>query len=138
LLAQSGTDRAAVTRAVSAVAGCSPGLSQDETIFSNAASSHQAMLGKLAALPDRSALPAPMLQDLTMAWQASGQADQDFARWAQDEISHGCSTDYQSDAGYQAAAAPDDQATADKKAFAALWTAIADEYGLPLYQYNQI
>ena len=138
LLAQSGTDRAAVTQAVSAVAGCSPGLSQDETIFSNAASSHQAMLGKLAALPDRSALPAPMLQDLTMAWQASGQADQDFARWAQDEISHGCSTDYQSDAGYQAAAAPDDQATADKKAFAALWTAIADEYGLPLYQYNQI
>jgi hypothetical protein len=25
-----------------------------------------------------------------------------------------------------------------KKAFAALWTAIANEYGLPLYQYNQI
>ncbi len=33
---------------------------------------------------------------------------------------------------------PDDQATKDKKAFAALWTAIANEYGLPLYQYNQI
>ncbi len=39
---------------------------------------------------------------------------------------------------YQAAAVPDDQATAYKKAFAALWMAIADEYGLPLYQYNQI
>jgi len=37
-----------------------------------------------------------------------------------------------------AAAAPDDQATQEKKAFAALWTAIAGEYGLPLYQYNQI
>jgi hypothetical protein len=138
LLAQSGTDRATVTQAVSAVADCSPGLSQDEAIFSNAASSHQALLGKLAALPDRSALPAPMLQDLSAAWQASGQADQDFARWTQDEISHGCSTNYQSDAGYQAATAPDDQATAEKKAFAALWTAIADEYGLPLYRYNQI
>ena len=79
-----------------------------------------------------------MLQDLTMAWQASGEADQDFARWTQDEISHGCSTNYQSDASYQAAMVPDDQATRDKKAFAALWTAIANEYGLPLYQYNQI
>jgi hypothetical protein len=79
-----------------------------------------------------------MLQDLTTAWQASGQADQDFAGWTQDEISHGCSTNYQSDASYQAATGPDAQATKDKKAFAALWTAIANEYGLPLYQYNQI
>jgi hypothetical protein len=138
LLAQSGTDRTAVTQAVYAVAACSPGLSQDETIFSNAASSHQALLGKLAALPDRSALPAPMLSDLTAAWQASGQADQDFAQWTRDEISQGCSTNYQSDASYQAAKAPDDQATKDKRAFVALWTAIAGEYGLPLYQYNQI
>jgi hypothetical protein len=138
LLAQSGTDRTAVTQAVSAVADCSPGLSQDATIFSNAASSHQALLGKLAALPDRSALPASMLQDLTTAWQASGEADQDFAKWTQDEISQGCSTNYQSDASYQATTVPDDQATKYKKAFAALWTAIANEYGLPLYQYNQI
>ena len=92
LLAQSGTDRAAITQAFSAVAACSPGLSRDETIFNNAASSRQALLGKLAALPDRLALPASMLQDLTTAWQASGQADQDFANWTDDEISHGCST----------------------------------------------
>ena len=138
LLAQSGTDRAAVTQAVSAVADCSPDLSQDETIFTSAASSRQALLGELAALPDRSALPASMLQDLTTAWQASGQADQDFAKWTQDEISQGCSTNDQSDASYQAAAVPDDQATTDKRAFAALWAAIANEYGLPLYQYDQI
>jgi hypothetical protein len=138
LLAQSGTDRAAITQAFNAVAGCSTGLSQDQAIFSNAASSRQTLLGELAALPDRSALPASMLQDLTAAWQASGQADQDFAKWTQDEISQGCSTNDQSDASYQAATAPDDQATKDKKAFAALWAAIADEYGLPLYQYNQI
>jgi hypothetical protein len=138
LLAQSGTDRAAVTQAVGAVADCSPGLSQDETIFSNAASSHRALLGKLAALPDRSSLPASMLQDLTTAWQASGEADQDFANWTRDELSHGCSTSYQSDVSYRAATVPDKQATRDKKAFAALWTAIANEYGLPSYQYNQI
>ena len=138
LLAQGGTDRAAVTQAVSAVAGCSPGLSQDETIFSNAASSHQALLGKLAALPDRSALPAPMLQDLTAAWQASAEADQDFARWTQDEISRGCSTNYRSNANYQATTVPDNQATKYKKAFAALWMAIANKYNLPQYEYNQI
>ena len=138
LLAQSGADRAAVTQAVTAVADCSPGLSQDETVFSNAASSRQVMLGKLAALPDRSALPAAMLQDLTAAWQASGEADQDFANWTQDEISHSCSTNYQSDASYKAAGAPDGLATKDKQAFVALWAAIADEYGLPRYRYNQI
>jgi hypothetical protein len=32
----------------------------------------------------------------------------------------------------------DNQATKDKKAFTALWMAVADEYGLPLFQYNQI
>ena len=138
LLAQSGSDRSAITQAFNAVADCSAGLSRDETVFSNAASSHQDLLAKLAALPGRSTLPASMLQDLTLAWQASAEADQDFARWTQDEISRGCSTNDQSDANYQAAKAPDNQATADKKAFVAQWTAIAEEYGLPVYQYDQI
>ena len=138
LLAQSGTDRTAISQAFNAVADCSAGLSQDETIFSTAASSRQDLLAELAALTDRSALPAAMLQDLTMAWQVSGEADQNFARWTQDEISRGCSTDDQSDASYQAAKVPDNQATTYKKAFVALWTPIANEYGLPLYQYSQI
>ncbi len=77
-----------------------------------------------------------MLQDLTTAWQASGQADQDFAKWTQDEVSRGCSTNYQSDANYQATTVPDDQATKYKKAFTELWAAIANGYGLPLYQYK--
>ena len=67
-----------------------------------------------------------MLQDLTMAWQASGEADQDFASWTRDEISRGCSTDDQSDPSYQAAKVPDKEATRYKKAFVALWTAIAE------------
>jgi hypothetical protein len=79
-----------------------------------------------------------MLQDLTAAWQASAEADQDFANWTQDEISHGCSTNYRSDPSYQAAKGPDHQATTYKRAFATLWTAIANEYGLPSYRYNQI
>ena len=127
-----------MTQAVSAVEDCSANLSQDETIFNDAASSRQALLGKLAALPDRSALPTSMLPDLATAWQASGQADQDFAKWAQDEISQGCSTNYQSETNFAAATVPDNQATKYKKAFATLWTEVASEYGLPDYQYNQI
>jgi hypothetical protein len=138
LLTQSGTDRAAITQAFNAVASCSPGLSRDETVFSDAAASHQDLLGMLAALPGRSALPASMLQDLTLAWQASAEADQDFADWTQDEISRGCSTDDRSDPSYQAAMTPDNEATKYKKAFVALWTPIANEYGLPQYQYSQI
>ena len=138
LLAQSGTDRASVNQAVSSVEDCSAGLSQDETVFSNAASSRTALLAKLAALPDGSALPATLRQDLTMAWQASGQADQDFAKWTQDEISHGCSTNDQTDANLQAATTPDEAATKYKKAFVALWMAIANQYRLPVYQYSQI
>jgi hypothetical protein len=87
LLVQSGKDRASITQAVTSVEDCSANLGQDETVFSDAASSRQALLGKLIALPDGSALPASMLPDLTTAWQASSQADQDFARWTQDEIS---------------------------------------------------
>jgi zinc ribbon protein len=138
LLAQSGTDRTAVTQADNAVQDCSAGLSQDKMAFSQAASARQALLGKLAALPGRSALPAPMLQDLTLAWQASDEADQDFAKWTQDEIAQGCSTNDQSDTNFTAATTPDGEATKYKKAFAALWTPIATQYGLPAYQYNQL
>jgi hypothetical protein len=138
LLAQSGTDRTQVTQAVADVSTCGGSLSQDESVFTNAATSRQTLLGELASLPDRSALPAPMLQDLTNAWQASMQADRDFAAWTQDEISRGCSTDVQADPNYQAATTPDDQATHYKMAFVNLWTPIASQYGLPQYQYNEI
>jgi zinc-ribbon domain len=138
LLAQSGSDRTAVTQAANAVQDCSAGLSQDEMAFSQAASARQALLGKLAALPGRSALPAPMLQDLTLAWQASDEADQDLAKWTQDEIAQGCSTNDLSDANFTAATRPDGEATKYKKAFAALWTSIATQYGLPAYHYNQL
>jgi hypothetical protein len=138
LLARSGTDRSAITQAVTAAQNCSE-LSQDETVFNNAASSRQSLLNDLNALPNRSALSASMLQDLTTAWQASAQADQAYAKWTQDAISGGCSTSgYSSDANYQAAAAPDQQATTSKQAFTALWSGIASEYNLPDYQWNQI
>jgi hypothetical protein len=139
LLARSGTDRNAITQAVTDVKDCSPDLGHDKTIFDNAASSRQSLLNDLGTLPDRSALSATMLQDLTTAWKASAQADQDYSAWTQDEISQGCSTSgYSSDPHYQAASVPDQQATTGKQAFAALWSGIAGDYNLPDYQWNQI
>ena len=138
LLAQSGTDRRAIVSAVTAVENCSGDLSQDEATFSHAASARQTLLSELTALPGSSTLSAPMLQDLTMAWQASIEADQDFVQWTQDEIAQGCSTSDQSDPSFAASKAPDTEATKYKKAFAALWAPVASQYGLPAYRYTQI
>ena len=138
LLAQSVTDRSSIVSAVNDVSGCGPSLGQDAQTFQNAATSRQNLLSRLAGMPDRSALPAPMLQALTGAWQASIQADQDFAQWAQDEASRGCVPNDHSDPGYQASAGPDGQATTDKKAFVTGWNPIAARYGLTSYQWNQL
>jgi hypothetical protein len=138
LLAQSVKDRGAVVNAVSDVNQCGPSLSQDPQAFQNAATSRQDLLSRLAALPGRSSLPGQMLQALASAWQASVEADQDYAQWAQDELSRGCTRNDHSDPNYQAATGPDDRATAGKKAFSPLWDPIAAEYGLPAYQWNQL
>ena len=138
LLSQSVADRSSVVQAVSDVSQCGPNLSQDAQTFSHAASSHQRLLSQLVNLTGGSALPQQMLQALTGAWHASAQADRDFARWATDEISQGCTPNDHSDPGYQAAAAPDGQATTDKKAFASRWDPIAAQYGLTPYRWNQL
>jgi hypothetical protein len=138
LLAQSGADRQAIDNAATAVENCSSDLSQDEATFSHAASARQTLLSELAALPGGSTLSAPMLQDLSLAWQASVQADQDFVQWTQDEIAQGCSTNDQSDPSFVDAKAPDNEATKYKKAFAALWAPVASRYSLPSYQYTQL
>jgi hypothetical protein len=138
LLAQSVTDRSSVVNAVNDVNNCGPGLNQDSTTFASAATSRQDLLSRLVALPNRSALPEPMLHALIHAWQASVQADQDFARWAQDEVSQGCTQNDHADPNYQAAAGPDSQATIYKKSFVAAWNPIATQYALSPYQWDQL
>lgn len=138
LLAQSATDRSAITTAVSDVNNCGSNLSGDASTFQQAASSRGQLLGQLAQLPDASALPAQLIQDLTGAWQSSQQADKDFAAWADDENTNGCTPNDSADANYQAATTPDNQATADKQAFVSQWNQIATQYGLPTYQWNQL
>jgi hypothetical protein len=139
LLAQSVMDRSSIVAAVSDVSQCGPNLHQDPQTFQSAVTSRQALLTRLASMTGRSALPAPMLAALTSAWQNSIKADQDFARWAQDQISNGCTADNQSaDPNAQAAAGPDAQATTAKQSFVAQWNPIATRYGLSAYQWNQL
>lgn len=138
LLAKSVSDRSAITSAVTDVNRCGANLSGDASVFRQAASSRQQLLGQLAQLPGRAALPVKLIQDLTGAWQASQQADKDFAAWAGDENTSGCTPDDSANANYQAATGPDNQATADKHAFVSEWNPIASRYGLPAYQWNKI
>jgi hypothetical protein len=134
LLASSAADRQAVDSAFNDVQQCGPDLAQDATAFQTAATSHQSLLSQLAQLPGRPALPQPMLADLTKAWQASASADEDFARWAQDQAGGGCSAGNQSDPNFLAADGPDLRATSGKTAFVRLWNPLAQAYGLPTYQ----
>jgi hypothetical protein len=139
LLAQSVTDRAAVTNAAEDVRACGPSLSQDAQTFAHSASSRQQLLGQLASLPGRSLLPAALLQDLTSAWQASAQVDNDLARWAQDNATRGCHHHKgRSDAFLRASAGPEARATVGKRAFAARWNPIARQYGLKTYERNEL
>jgi hypothetical protein len=138
LLAQSVTDRAAVTHAAEDVRGCGPSLPQDARTFARAASSRQQLLSRLASMPGRSVLPAAMLQDLTGAWQASAQVDTDLARWAQGKIDRGCHPDSPPDARLRASYVPEARAAVGKRAFASLWNPLARQYGLTTYQRDQL
>jgi ABC-type Fe2+-enterobactin transport system substrate-binding protein len=137
LLTQSASDRNAIDNARNDVQACGSDLASDAQTFQQAASSRQNLLSELGALADSTALPAQLLQDLTGAWQASYQADQDYAAWASDENSNGCADDT-SDSNLLAATDPDNRATTDKQAFVGLWNPIASQYGLTTYQWNQL
>ena len=138
LLAGSVTDRTAIDSAYNDVDSCGPNLDNDTGVFVRAVNSRRALLASLASLPDRSALPAALLTDLTGAWQASIAADQDLATWATDEVNHGCRARDTSNAGYRAALGPDNVASADKAAFVAQWNPIAASDGLTSYQSSQL
>jgi hypothetical protein len=137
LLNQSVGDRNSVNGAFQDVMQCGPNLDQDAQVFRSSATSRQRLLQQLAGMPSRAELPGQMLQALTGAWQASVEADNDFAAWAQDQASSGCVPN-QPDPYFQAAAGPDLRATADKKAFLQLWNPLAVQYSLATYQQNEL
>src|ERR1039457_134130 len=133
MLEQSASAHSAIVAAYNDVGACGSHLTGDAQTFQQAATSRENLLSQLQALPDSSALPAQLIQDLSGAWQSSYQVDQDYAGWANDESSNGC-TNGTSDSHYQAATNPNNQATTDKTAFVSLWNPIASQYGLTTYQ----
>jgi hypothetical protein len=104
LLAQSSSDRSAINAAYIDVSSCGSLLIKDESTFRQAAASRQSLITQLKAIPGALALPAALVGDLTAAWRASEQVDQDYARWAGDEDAkrHCTPLDYM-DLGYVAA-----------------------------------
>ena len=138
LLTQSVADRSDINAASNDVTSCGSSLAQDAQVFENAASSRQQLITQLSTLSGASTLPPTMIQDLTDAWQASAQVDDDYASWANDESSSGCTPNDTADPNYQAATTPNQQATQNKMAFAALWDPIATQYNLTSYQWNQL
>lgn len=138
LVSQSGKYLAAVNAGVSDVESCKS-LRAARSAFGTSARNRQDLLVRLGTLPDRSALPAAMLADLTSAWQASIQVDTDLRNWAQDEISGGCNPKkVTSDPQYQASLGYDTPATTGKQKFAQEWKPIAAKYNLPSYQWTQL
>lgn len=138
LLSQSVTDRSEINAASNDVTSCGPTLSQDSQTFDTAASSRQSLITQLYTLKGASALPPQMVQSLTSAWQASEQVDEDYASWASNEFENGCVANDTSNAFYQEANTPNQEATTDKQTFANLWNPIATQYGLSTYQWNQL
>jgi WD40 repeat protein len=138
LVLQSVTDRSSIVAAVADAESCGPTLSQDPQTLENAAADRRNLLVQLANLQGRSVLLPDLLATLTGAWQNSMKADQDYAAYAQDELSKGCHKNDTSDPNYQAAIGPDGRATADKQDFVTLWNPIATEYGLPTFIWSEL
>ena len=138
LLAQSGTDHAAVTDAVLNVEACGKNLGADAQTFSKSAANRNTLLTKLAAIPGRSSLPAAMLTDLTGAWRASAAVDNDLAKWASHASTAGCHKGDLKYSSYQASINDDTPATNDKLAFVKLWNPLAKKDGLATYQAAQL
>jgi hypothetical protein len=135
LLAQSVSIRNSIVSASQDAGNCGGAFAQDAQTFRQAAAARRSLIGQLDRLPGAQALPAQMLSDLRSAWQASATADDDYARWADDEAAGGCTTN---DTWLAATDAPNQQATAGKMAFIVLWNPIANRYGLPTYTQDQL
>jgi hypothetical protein len=138
LLSQSGKYRAEVNTALGDVLACKS-LRASRDAFGASAANRRNLLAKLAVLPNRSALPPAMLQDLTNGWQASVQVDSDFQAWAQDKVGGGCNPKtVTSDPHYQASNAYENPASSGKAQFAQAWRPVAAKFGLPKYTQYQL
>ncbi|MEU6282337.1 hypothetical protein [Streptomyces sp. NPDC047028] len=140
LLADSGSSRASVIKAVADVKGCD-NLSQASSDLRDAATQRGDLvtrLGKLSVdkLPDHAALTTA----LTKAWRASAAADNHYAAWAkQVGGKKGCHKGHARPTGQtQAGNRESGVASGQKVKASALWNTIAKKYGLTERQPTQL
>jgi hypothetical protein len=132
LLADSGSSRASVIRAVGNVKACDK-LGDSASDLRDAAKQRAELVTRLSQLavdklPDNAALTAA----LTTAWKASASADNHYAAWADQAAGkHGCKKGQARTTGQTAAGnAASGTASNQKTKAAALWNTIAKTYGL--------
>ncbi|MFJ3232353.1 hypothetical protein [Streptomyces sp. NPDC086787] len=140
LLADSGSSRASVIKAVADVKSCN-NLGAAASDLRSAAQQRSGLVTRLSQLsvdklPDNAALTSA----LTKAWQASASADNHYAAWAQ-QVSgkHGCKKGHARATGQtQAGNRESGVASTQKVSASRLWNAIANKYGLTQRQPTQL
>ncbi|MFF3913170.1 hypothetical protein ACFYZB_06710 [Streptomyces sp. NPDC001852] len=140
LLADSGSSRASVIKAVADVKNCDnlDGAATDLRAAAQQRGDLVTQLGRLSVdkLPNNGELTAA----LTKAWQASAAADNHYAAWAGQAKDHKvCRKGHARTTGEtQAGNRASGTASAQKVKAAALWNAIAQKYGLTQRQPTQL
>ncbi|MFS4097841.1 hypothetical protein, partial [Streptomyces sp. AF1A] len=142
LLADSGSSRASVIKAVADVKQCS-NLDQAASSLRGAAQQRGGLVTRLGKLSvDKLPNNAALTDALTKAWQASAAADTHYAAWA-DQVKgggrKGCHKGHARPTGETGAGNRESgTASAQKAKAAALWNAIARKYGLTQRQPTQL
>ncbi|MFJ3761623.1 hypothetical protein [Streptomyces sp. NPDC090080] len=140
LLADSGSSRATVISAVANVKQCK-NLDGSASDLRNAATQRTGLVTRLSKLSvDKLPNNAELTAALTKAWQASANADNHYAAWAdQAKGNHGCRKGQARGTGQTAAGNRESgTASSEKVKAAALWNSIASKYGLTQRQPTQL
>ncbi|MEU6604877.1 hypothetical protein ABZ922_07395 [Streptomyces shenzhenensis] len=140
LLADSGSSRASVIKAVSDVKTCQ-NLDQAASDLRDAAKQRTELVTRLSELTvDKLPNHAELTTALTKAWHASASADDHYAAWAdQTAGKHGCKKGQARTTGQTQAGNRDSgTASAEKAKAAPLWNGIAKTYGLTERQPTQL
>ncbi|MFD4502258.1 hypothetical protein [Streptomyces sp. NPDC058457] len=140
LLADSGSSRASVINAVAQVKQCQ-NLDGSASDLRNAAQQRTELVTRLSKLSvDKLPENAALSTALTKAWQASANADNHYAAWAdQAKDKHGCRKGQARTTGQTAAGNRESgTASSQKVKAAALWNTIASKYGLTQRQPTQL
>ncbi|MGJ5755076.1 hypothetical protein FB563_3290 [Streptomyces puniciscabiei] len=140
LLADSGSSRASVIKAVADVKSCD-NLDGAATDLRNAAGQRNQLVTRLGQLSvDKLPGNGDLTAALTKAWQASAAADNHYAAWAgQAKNRKVCRKGHARTTGEtQAGNRESGTASAQKVKAAALWNAIAQKYGLTQRQPTQL